>query len=41
MYNIPSQEETSLSDVHHDAVRSSLEALAKNKERKNNTFSDE
>ena len=41
MENIPSQEETSLGVLDHDAVRSSLEALTKKKKRKNSTFSDE
>ena len=41
MENIPSQEETSLGVLDHDAVRSSLEALTKKKKRRNSTFSDE
>ena len=41
MENIPSQEETSLGVLDHDAVRSSVEALIKKKKRKNSTFSDE
>ena len=42
MENNPSQEETSLGVLDHDAVRSSLEALTKKKKkRKNSSFSDE
>ena len=41
MENIPSQEETSLAVLDHDAVRSSLEALTKKKKQKNSTFPDE
>ena len=41
MENIPSQEDTSLAILDHDAVYSSLWALTKEKKLKNSTFSDE
>ena len=41
MENIPSQEETMLGVLDHDAVCSSLEALTNKKKRKNSTFSEE